>query len=67
MLLTPGRQLRLRVINKIKYAKQDDGLMFGPSLEVDGPAEGVVDLVRGGCGGSESSQAGLSLYLLYHQ
>ena len=37
-----------RVINKIKYAKQDDGLMFGPSLEVDGPAAGVVDLVRGG-------------------
>ena len=53
-----------RVINKIKYAKQDDGLMFGPSLEVDGPAEGVVDLVRGGCGGSESSQAGY-LYIYF--
>ena len=45
-LLTPGRQFR--EINRIKYAKQDDGLMFGPSLEVDGPADGVVDLVRGG-------------------
>ena len=45
-MLIPARQFA--VINKIKYAKQDDGLMFGPSLEVNGPAAGVVDLVRGG-------------------
>ena len=39
--------------------------MFGPSLEVDGPTEGVVDLVRGGWRQWRgSSQAGY-LYIYF--